>query len=87
MHESGIVKDLVRRLEAAAHEQGARRIVAANVWLGALSQFSDEHFREHFAEEARGTMAAGARLLIEVSTDPFHPHAQQVMVQSVDLEI
>lgn len=87
MHESGIVRDLLRRLEAAAREQGARGIVAVRVWLGALSQFSAEHFRTHFEEEARGTLAQGARVEIEVSTDLLHADAQQVVVHSVELEV
>jgi len=87
MHERGIVRSLVHRLEQAAGDAGAQRIKSAQVWLGALSQFSAEHFREHFAEEARGTRAQGAALDIEVSTDALHPSAQQVIVRSVDLEV
>ena len=34
----------------------------ATVWLGALSQMSAEHFREHFDAEVRGTVAEGAAL-------------------------
>ena len=44
MHETGIVKDLVHRLEKAAIDASARRVSGAHVWLGALSQFSAEHF-------------------------------------------
>ena len=69
MHETGIVRDLVRRLEQAAHEAGAERVSGVEVWLGALSQFSPEHFREHFEDEARGTVAEGAALRIETSDD------------------
>lgn len=87
MHETGIVRDLVRRLQAAAVEAGATRISGAHVWLGALSQFSSEHFREHFEEESRGTLAEGAKLEIETSDDPLHPSAQHVMMRSIDLEV
>jgi hydrogenase nickel incorporation protein HypA/HybF len=87
MHETGIVRDLVRRLETAAAEAGARRVISAHVWLGALSQFSAEHFRSHFEDESRGTLAQGAGLDIDVSTEALHPSAQQVIVQSVELEV
>jgi hydrogenase nickel incorporation protein HypA/HybF len=87
MHESGIVKDLARRMEKAAADAGAKRISRAQVWLGALSQFSPEHFREHFVEEARGTLADGAVIEIEVSDDVLHPDAQHVVMQSIDLEV
>jgi len=52
----------------------------------ALSHLSAEHFREHFAIEAQGTMTAGAALSIEVSSDPDHPHAQHVRLESVDVD-
>ncbi|MFC5525818.1 hydrogenase maturation nickel metallochaperone HypA [Rhodanobacter ginsengisoli] len=87
MHETGIVRDLVRRLEQAAREQGAGRVCAVVVWLGALSQFSPEHFREHFDDEARGTLAEGAALSIVASGDPADPHAQHVMLQSAEFSV
>jgi hydrogenase nickel incorporation protein HypA/HybF len=87
MHETGIVRDLVRRLEQAAREAGAERVSGVSVWLGALSHFSPGHFREHFDDEARGTIAEGASLDIETSDDPTHPDAQNVMLRSVDLEV
>ena len=87
MHETGIVRDLVRRIEIAARDAGARRVVGATVWLGALSQFSAAHFREHFDDESRGTLAANARLDIELSSDVRHPNAQSVVMQSLELDL
>ena len=87
MHETGIVKDLVHRLEKAAADAGAKRVSGAHVWLGALSQFSPEHLREHFVDEARGTIAEGAVLAVAQSDDPLDPAAQHVVVESVDLEV
>lgn len=87
MHETGIVRNLVHRLETAARENGAVRVSAVEVWLGALSQFSPQHFREHFADAACGTLAEGAALRIEVSQDVRHPHAQDVMMTSLELDV
>jgi hydrogenase nickel incorporation protein HypA/HybF len=87
MHETGIIHDLVHRLEAAARDAGAERVSSATVWLGALSQMSAEHFREHFDTEVRGTVAEGATLTIEVSDDPVAPDAQSVVLRSVELEV
>lgn len=87
MHETGIVRDLVRRIERAAREAHADRVAAVHVWLGAMSQFSPTHFREHFDDEARGTIAEGAALEIEMSQDVRHPQAQSVMMQSLDLDV
>jgi hydrogenase nickel incorporation protein HypA/HybF len=87
MHETALVRDLVHRIEAAAHAAGAERVSCARVWLGALCHFSPEHFQEHFTDEARGTLAEGANLVIETSDDAGHPEAQSVIMQSIDLEV
>ncbi len=86
MHETALVRDVVRRIEQLARSAGTRRVTAAKVWLGALSHLSAEHFREHFAAEARDTLAAGALLDIEVSDDLADPQAQHVRLESIDLE-
>lgn len=87
MHETGIVQNLVRHLEAAAHEANAESVSGVQVWLGALSQFSPAHFREHFVEAAEGTLAEDARLDILTSDDPAHPDALHVVIRSLDLEV
>jgi len=87
MHETGIVRDVVRRVEAAAREARAFRVSGVTVWLGALSQFSPTHFREHFDEEVRGTLAEHARLSIEISTDLRDPNALSVVLRDLEFEV
>jgi len=87
MHETGMIRDLVHRLEAAAREAGTKSIAGADVWIGALSQMSADHFREHFNEAARGTLAEGAALKLEVSDDLDDPKALSVVLQSVELKV
>ena len=65
MHETALVRDVVRRIEDLAQATGARRITSVKIWLGALSHLSAQHFREHYALEAQGSIAAGAILTIE----------------------
>jgi hydrogenase nickel incorporation protein HypA/HybF len=86
MHETALVRDVVRRIEDLASATGARRVTGAKVWLGALSHLSAEHFREHYVIEAQDSIAASATLSIEVSSDLDHPHAQHVWLESVDLD-
>lgn len=87
MHETGIVRDLVRQLERVASDAGAEAVSGVDIWLGALSQFTPHHFREHFEDEAKGTIAEGARLDILVSDDAMDANALHVMIRSVDLEM
>ena len=86
MHETGIVRDLIRRIEQAAADAGATRVSAVSVRIGALSEFSPVHFREHFGEEAGGTLAEGAVLHLEVSDNILDPHAQGVAIEDITLE-
>lgn len=87
MHETGIVRDLVRRVDQAAKRAGALRVTGITVWLGALSQFSAPHFREHFNEDAKGTLAEHAKLTIETSSDATDPNALHVMLRDIELEV
>ena len=65
MHELGLMRSLMRIVEAEARKAGAERVTAITVSLGALSPISDEHLRRHFDEAARGTVSEGARLIVE----------------------
>jgi hydrogenase nickel incorporation protein HypA/HybF len=87
MHETGIVRELLRKVEQAGRDAGATKVARIGIWLGALSQFSPHHFREHFNDEARGTIAEGAELGIEASADIGDPNAQSVMIRSLELDV
>lgn len=85
MHESSLMKGLVRRLAEISAGNGGARITCVRVWLGALSHFSAEHFREHFEVDAKGTPAEGAALEITMSGDALHPRALEVVLESADV--
>ena len=86
MHEAALMKDLMKKILQTAKEQGAKRVVGIKVKLGALSHLTPEHFREHFEEVSPGTLAAGARIQAEQSTDIHDPKAQEVILQSIEVE-
>jgi hydrogenase nickel incorporation protein HypA/HybF len=86
MHETALVKNLIQKLQTICAEEGAERVVDISVWLGALCHMSPEHFSDHFRQEAAGTCAERARLQIETSDDINHPNAQDVLLQSLELE-
>ena len=60
MHERALMTDLMREIEGVARADGATRVTRVSVRLGALSHFTQEHFREHFVDASRGTLAEGA---------------------------
>ncbi|MDR5697136.1 MAG: hydrogenase maturation nickel metallochaperone HypA [Armatimonadota bacterium] len=78
--------DLIRRVELAARRHGARRVTLVRLRLGALVQVSPDHLREHFAEAARGTLAEGCGVEIEVLDDVGGQYAQDVVLDSIEIE-
>jgi hydrogenase nickel incorporation protein HypA/HybF len=87
VHEKHLTEDLVRRIEAIATTEGGGRVTRIDVRLGALSHFTPEHFREHFEDAAAGTLAEGAAVHAELSTDPTAPDAQGVLLETVEVEL
>ena len=86
MHEFSLINDLMRKIESVAREHGGKKSLSGKVRLGALAHISAEHFREHFVEASAGTLAAGARLDIAQLTDESDPHAQDILLESVEVE-
>jgi len=86
MHEATLMKGLMRRIEEIARDQRAVRVVGVSVWLGALSHMSPDHLVEHFEEAAAGTIAKGARLSATASDDIRHTNAQDVLLESIEVE-
>ncbi len=86
MHEASLMCDLMNMLLAAAAARNARRVVVVRVRLGALSHMSTAHFREHFAQAAAGTIAAGAVIEAIEEHDIQAPTAADVLLESFDIE-
>lgn len=87
MHERKLMDDLMQKIETEARAASATRVTAVRVRLGALSHFTVEHFREHFVDASRGTVAEGAAVEAELRTDPTESEAQGVVLESIDVEI
>jgi hydrogenase nickel incorporation protein HypA/HybF len=80
------MRNLMRQILDVAAEGKATRIVGLTVRLGALSHMSPEHFREHFDEAARGTIAQGAVLETIVETDIRAASAADVLLEAIEIE-
>lgn len=86
MHETGLVRDLIAKVAALAAAEDAARVTRVSVWLGALSHLSPEHFRQHFETDASGTIADGAVLDIETSSDIADPNAEALLLRGIEVE-
>ncbi|HUZ14959.1 MAG TPA: hydrogenase maturation nickel metallochaperone HypA [Gaiellaceae bacterium] len=87
MHERALMTDLMREIEELARADGATRVTKIEVSLGALSHFTPEHFREHFVDASRGTLAEGAEVAATLATSIDDPRAAGVVLESVEVEV
>lgn len=86
MHEASLMRNLMRKIDELAKTEGAGKVTTVRVWLGALSHMSPEHFREHFDQASKQTIAEGAILDIETSTDIDDPNGQDLLLRSIEVE-
>ena len=87
MHEQALMRDLMQKITAETRAEGGQRVTRIRVRLGALSHLTEEHFREHFEHASRGTVAEGAAVEAELGIDPRDPHAQGVVLESIEVEV
>lgn len=87
MHEATLMANLMRQIARVAKAERARRVTGVSVWLGALTHILAEHFTEHFERAAAGTLAEGAKLDVAISDDVQDADAQDILLESVEVEI
>jgi hydrogenase nickel incorporation protein HypA/HybF len=87
MHEEALLRDLLRKVDEVARDQGIPRVVRVRLWVGALSHFSEPQLRARWALAVPGTVAAEAELLVDVSLDPDDPRASRVILTSLDAPV
>ncbi len=86
MHEASLMNSLMAKIDEIAAREKADRVSAVEVWLGALSHMTPEHFREHFDIAAKGSIAEGATLITEVSEDIHDSNAETILLKSIETE-
>jgi hydrogenase nickel incorporation protein HypA/HybF len=86
MHEMSLMNNLISKIKTLADEQGGAEVVGVHVWLGALSHISPDHFRDHFEQGTKGTLAERAHLEIVTSNDIDDPNAQEILLQSIEVD-
>jgi hydrogenase nickel incorporation protein HypA/HybF len=86
MHEQSLINDLIKKILSLAEREKARKVTKVSVKLGALSHMSAPHFKEHYDIAAKGTIAENAIIEAEESSDIDDPHAQAVILKSIDVQ-
>ena len=86
MHEQSLMADLLKKIISLSEENASKKIQSVKVKLGALAHISASHLKEHFVQAAQGTCAEDARLEVEVLHDLNDPHAQDILLESIEIE-
>ena len=87
MHELTLFKGILNKIESISRENEGKKIVKMKVKLGALAHISAPHFREHFDQFSKGTAAEGATLEIVEDDDQNDPLAQEIILETVEVEL
>jgi hydrogenase nickel incorporation protein HypA/HybF len=87
VHERAVTATVIGRILELADREHASAVTRVRVRLGPLSHFTPDHFREHFEDAARGTIAEGAAVEAAVSADTTADDADAVVVESVEVEV
>jgi hydrogenase nickel incorporation protein HypA/HybF len=82
MHESGVIEELLGKVESAAKANAAKKVVTVEVSLGPLAGIEAEHLRQHFVIAAVGTLAEGAELRVRETEQP----GGGILLESVEIE-
>lgn len=85
MHEHSLMNNLMSKILELAEKAQTDQITKVSVKLGALSHMSAEHFKEHFDIAAKGTIAEHAIIDAEEAQDIYDPHAQTILLKSIDV--
>ncbi|HWQ56252.1 MAG TPA: hydrogenase maturation nickel metallochaperone HypA [Bryobacteraceae bacterium] len=86
MHESSLIPDLMEKINQVALDNGAQKVTAVELVIGAMAGISPDHLREHFDEAAMGTSAQGAELRISVADDPLSEDAFAIRLLAVEVD-
>ena len=79
------MNNLMEKILALAEKEHAAKVTRVSVKLGALSNMSSEHFKEHFDIAAKGTIAEDAAIDAEESSDMNDPERQAILLKSIDV--
>jgi hydrogenase nickel incorporation protein HypA/HybF len=85
MHERHVIDDLIHKIIESAKQARASKVTKISVKLGALSNMSPSHFKEHFDIASRQTIAENAQIEIETSNDINDPGAARILLKSLEI--
>ena len=86
MHEQALATDLVRKAVEVARREGAGRVTAIQVRIGALSHVTPAALEQSFRIAAGGSLAEGAEVKVVVGDDVEDALALDIVLDHVVVE-
>ena len=86
MHEFRQAGLLIKKIEEVLQGSPGARLESIRVRISPLNEMSPRQLRQHFEKAACGTVAEGALIDVEVSSDGEFPRSQDVYLESVTLK-
>ncbi len=83
MHELSLLNSLLSKIEQMSAVEN-KTPIAIHLQLGPLAHISPAHLREHWQHAVAGTALASAALHIVELEDINHPHAQDMVLESLE---
>lgn len=65
MHEYAVTQEIIKMVEDAAKNAGAKKVIKINLVIGDLSTFIDDSVQMYFDIISKGTVTEGAKLFFE----------------------
>ncbi|MFM8859444.1 MAG: hydrogenase/urease maturation nickel metallochaperone HypA [Methylocystis sp.] len=87
MHEAHLMNDFISKIEQIAFQENAKKVISVKVWLGALTNMSSAHFLEHFMQSSAGTILEGAHIETVISQDLLDKNAQNILIDSLEVDL
>lgn len=87
MHERAVAQDLIRAAGVTALDEGADRVRALRVRVGALSHIDPEALRGQMEWWSQGTIVEGAEVRVDVAGSEIDDRrCSDVMLVSVEVD-
>ncbi len=86
MHESGLIRNLMKQVESLAKENNAQCVSKVVVRVGALTPYSNESVISHFEEAKTGSVASEASIEVIRDSEILSPTAQDLVIDSIEVE-
>lgn len=85
MHEAGLIRSLVKKINAIAAEHGASAVSKVYLQIGLDNMVSQDHMVEHFRRAAKGSPSQEASIEFETSNDFKSPDPTLILLKGVEL--